>query len=446
MAKRFVILGAGESGIGTAILAQQKGFDVFVSDSKAIVPFYREQLIANGIAFEEGKHTIELILNADEIMKSPGIPEKVEIVKMIRAKGIQICSEIDFASRYTDAFLIGITGSNGKSTTTTLIHHLLVKGGLKAALVGNIGKSFALAVAQGGYDYYVIEVSNFQLDDIHTFRPNIAVLLNITPDHLDRYNYQMAGYVHSKFRITENQTAEDYFIYCADDPVLKEEMPKRTTKAQMIPFSIETEISNGAYLQNETLTFNINQKPNFTMSIYELSLQGKHNQHNSLAAGIAANIVNVRNEIIRESMRDFESLEHRMEPVLTIKGIDFINDSKATNVNSTWYALESINKPVIWIAGGLDKGNDYTVLQSLVKEKVKAIICLGKDNRKIHEAFARYVDMIGNTQSAHEAVMMAYHLGQSGDAVLMSPACASFDLFENYEDRGRQFKAAVRSL
>ncbi len=446
MAKRFVILGAGESGIGTAILAQQKGFDVFVSDSKAIVPFYREQLIANGIAFEEGKHTIELILNADEVMKSPGIPEKVEIVKMIRAKGIQICSEIDFASRYTDAFLIGITGSNGKSTTTTLIHHLLVKGGLKAALVGNIGKSFALAVAQGGYDYYVIEVSNFQLDDIHTFRPNIAVLLNITPDHLDRYNYQMAGYVHSKFRITENQTAEDYFIYCADDPVLKEEMPKRTTKAQMIPFSIETEISNGAYLQNETLTFNINQKPNFTMSIYELSLQGKHNQHNSLAAGIAANIVNVRNEIIRESMRDFESLEHRMEPVLTIKGIDFINDSKATNVNSTWYALESINKPVIWIAGGLDKGNDYTVLQSLVKEKVKAIICLGKDNRKIHEAFARYVDMIGNTQSAHEAVMMAYHLGQSGDAVLMSPACASFDLFENYEDRGRQFKAAVRSL
>lgn len=446
MAKRFVILGAGESGIGTAILAQQKGFDVFVSDSKAIIPFYREQLIANGIAFEEGKHTTELILNADEVMKSPGIPEKVEIVKMIRAKGIQICSEIDFASRYTDAFLIGITGSNGKSTTTTLIHHLLVKGGLKAALVGNIGKSFALAVAQGGYDYYVIEVSNFQLDDIHTFRPNIAVLLNITPDHLDRYNYQMAGYVHSKFRITENQTAEDYFIYCADDPVLKEEMPKRSTKAQMIPFSIETEISNGAYLQNETLTFNINQKPNFTMSIYELSLQGKHNQHNSLAAGIAANIVNVRNEIIRESMRDFENLEHRMEPVLTIKGIDFINDSKATNVNSTWYALESINKPVIWIAGGLDKGNDYTVLQSLVKEKVKAIICLGKDNRKIHEAFARYVDMIGNTQSAHEAVMMAYHLGQSGDAVLMSPACASFDLFENYEDRGRQFKAAVRSL
>ncbi len=444
--KRLVILGCGESGAGTAVLGKQQGYDVFVSDKNPIADKYKQLLNAHQIPFEEGKHTADLLLNADEVMKSPGIPEKVEIVKAIRAKGILVVSEIEFAARYTNAVLIGITGSNGKSTTTTLIHHILVKAGYKAALVGNIGFSFALAVAQGGYDYYVIEISNFQLDDIHNFRPHIAVLLNITPDHLDRYNYEMKNYVHSKFRITENQTEKDYFIWCADNPVLQTEMQQRTLKAQCIPFSLTTAFPIGGSIINEQLTINQPNKPTFTMSIYELALQGKHNQHNSLAAGISANIVDVRNEIIRESMSDFENLEHRMEPVLTIKGIDFVNDSKATNINSTWFALESMTKPVIWIAGGLDKGNDYTVLQSLVKEKVKAIICMGKDNRKIHEAFARYVDMIANTQSADEAVQMAYQLGDKGDVVLLSPACASFDLFENYVDRGNKFKAAVKAL
>jgi UDP-N-acetylmuramoylalanine--D-glutamate ligase len=444
--KRLVILGAGESGVGTAVLGKQQGYDVFVSDKNKIADKYKALLMQHEITFEEGTHTAELILNATEIMKSPGIPEKAEIVKLIRAANITVSSEIEFAARYTNATLIGITGSNGKSTTTTLIHHILIKAGYKAALVGNIGISFALAVANGGYDYYVIEISNFQLDDIHQFRPHIAILLNITPDHLDRYNYEMGRYVNSKFRITENQQADDYFIYCSDDPILKEEIKNRTIKAKCIPFSIYETLEIGATLLNEQLTINQPNKPTFTMPIYKLALQGKHNQHNSLAAGIAANIVDVRNEIIRESLSDFESLEHRLEPVLTIKGMDFINDSKATNINSTWFALESINQPIVWIAGGLDKGNDYTVLQQLVKEKVKAIVCLGKDNRKIHEAFARYVDIIANTQSAEEAVQMAYQLGDKGDAVLLSPACASFDLFDSYVDRGNKFKAAVKQL
>jgi len=444
--KRLVILGAGESGVGTAVLGKQHGYDVFVSDKNKIADKYKALLMQHEITFEEGTHTAELILNATEIMKSPGIPEKAEIVKLIRAANITVSSEIEFAARYTNATLIGITGSNGKSTTTTLIHHILIKAGYKAALVGNIGISFALAVANGGYDYYVIEISNFQLDDIHQFRPHIAILLNITPDHLDRYNYEMGRYVNSKFRITENQQADDYFIYCSDDPILNEEIKNRTIKAKCIPFSIYETLEIGATLLNEQLTINQPNKPTFTMPIYKLALQGKHNQHNSLAAGIAANIVDVRNEIIRESLSDFESLEHRLEPVLTIKGMDFINDSKATNINSTWFALESINQPIVWIAGGLDKGNDYTVLQQLVKEKVKAIVCLGKDNRKIHEAFARYVDIIANTQSAEEAVQMAYQLGDKGDAVLLSPACASFDLFDSYVDRGNKFKAAVKQL
>ncbi|MEY4875268.1 MAG: UDP-N-acetylmuramoyl-L-alanine--D-glutamate ligase [Bacteroidota bacterium] len=447
MGKRLVILGAGESGVGAAILAKQQGYDVFVSDGGAIKENYRIELSVNKIAFEEATHSEEKILNADEVMKSPGIPEKIELIKKIRAKGIHVISEIEFAARYSgSAKLIGITGSNGKSTTTTLIHHILVKAGYKAALVGNIGNSFALEVANGGWDYYVIEISNFQLDDIHEFRPDIALLLNLSEDHLDRYDYQYQKYIDSKFRITMNQTEKDIFIYCADDEVLCKNLEQKKTKAKTIPYSITKELNEGAYIKDNHLTITINQKQSFSMSIYELALQGKHNQQNSLAAGVAANVVDVRNEVVRESLSDFNALEHRMEFVATVRGIDFVNDSKATNINSTWFALESATKPVIWVAGGLDKGNDYTVLLSLVKEKVKAIVCLGKDNRKIHEAFARHVDMIANTQTAEEAVLMAYQLGGQGDMCLLSPACASFDLFENYMDRGTQFKAAVKSL
>jgi UDP-N-acetylmuramoylalanine--D-glutamate ligase len=445
--KRLVILGGGESGAGCAILAKQKGWEVFLSDKNKIADKYKVLLQQHNIEFEEEKHSEEKILNADEVMKSPGIPEKVELIKKIRAKGIHVVSEIEFAARYSgNAKLIGITGSNGKSTTTTLIHHILEKAGYKAALVGNIGNSFALEVANGGWDYYVIEISNFQLDDIHEFRPDVALLLNLSEDHLDRYNYEYQKYIDSKFRITMNQNEDDVFIYCADDEVLCKNLEEKKTKAKTIPFSLNQILEEGAFIKDNHLTITINHKPSFSMSIYELALQGKHNQQNSLAAGIAANVVDVRNEVVRESLSDFNALEHRMEFVATVRGIDFVNDSKATNINSTWYALESATKPVIWIAGGLDKGNDYTVLQSLVKEKVKAIVCLGVDNRKIHEAFARYVDMIANTQTAEEAVLMAYQLGEQGDTCLLSPACASFDLFENYMDRGNQFKAAVKAL
>ena len=447
MRKRLVILGGGESGAGTAILAKQKGFDVFLSDKNKIADKYKVLLQQHNIDFEEEKHSEEKILNADEVMKSPGIPEKVELVKKIRAKGIHVISEIEFAARYSgNAKLIGITGSNGKSTTTTLIHHILVKAGYKAALVGNIGNSFALEVANGGWDYYVIEISNFQLDDIHDFRPDVALLLNLSEDHLDRYNYEYQKYIDSKFRITMNQHSTDVFIYCADDEVLCKNLEQKKTKAKTIPFSLNKILDEGAFIKDNHLTITIKPKQTLIMSIYDLALQGKHNQQNSLAAGIAANVVDVRNEVIKESLSDFNALEHRMEFVATVRGIDFMNDSKATNINSTWYALESATKPVIWIAGGLDKGNDYTVLQSLVKEKVKAIVCLGKDNRKIHEAFARHVDMIANTQTAEEAVLMAYQLGEQGDVCLLSPACASFDLFENYMDRGNQFKRAVKAL
>ncbi len=447
MKKRLVILGGGESGAGTAILAKQKGFDVFLSDKNKIADKYKVLLQQHDIEFEEEKHSEEKILNADEVMKSPGIPEKVELIKKIRAKGIHVISEIEFAARYTgNAKLIGITGSNGKSTTTTLIHHILVKAGYKAALVGNIGNSFALEVANGGWDYYVIEISNFQLDDIHEFRPHVALLLNLSEDHLDRYDYQYQRYIDSKFRITMNQNENDVFIYCADDEVLCKNLEQKKTKAKTIPFSLNKILDEGAFIKDNHLTITIKPKQTLTMSIYDLALQGKHNQQNSLAAGIAANVVDVRNEVIKESLSDFNALEHRMEFVATVRGIDFVNDSKATNINSTWYALESATKPVIWIAGGLDKGNDYTVLLPLVKEKVKAIVCLGKDNRKIHEAFARHVDMIANTQTAEEAVLMAYQLGEQGDVCLLSPACASFDLFENYMDRGNQFKRAVKAL
>lgn len=443
--KKLIVLGAAESGIGAALLAKKHQMNVFVSDNGKIKEDYKKILVEEKISFEEEKHSEEKILSADEIVKSPGIPEKSEMMKKIRAKNISVISEIEFASRFTNGMIIGITGSNGKSTTTALTFHLLEKAGLDVAIVGNIGKSFAKQVAEKDCKYYVCEVSNFQLDDIKNFRPHISILLNITPDHLDSYDYQMEKYIASKFRIAENQTPDDYFIYCLDDEILNENFQKFSIKAKKIPYSIVQETENGGFLNDDQLIISLNQNP-INMSIYELALQGKHNLYNTMAAAIVGRILDLKKEIIRESMSDFQSLEHRMEFVTKVHGIEFINDSKATNVNAVWYALESMQNPVIWIAGGVDKGNDYTIIQPLIKQKVKAIVCLGKDNRKIHEAFSKIVDVIVNTESAEECVKVAYHLGKTGDTVLLSPACASFDLFQNYEDRGRQFKKAVRAL
>ena len=445
MKKRLVILGAGESGVGAAVLGLKQGYDVFVSDKSKIAPKYLTMLDQYEVEYEFGQHTEEKILNADVVMKSPGIPEKVEIVKKIRAKGIQVVSEIEFGARYTDAQIVGITGANGKTTVTSLVYHLLKKGGLNVGLGGNIGKSFALQVATENFDHYVLEISSFQLDDIEKFRPHVAVLTNITPDHLDRYNYELQNYVSSKFNIGKYQTAEDYFIYCTDDEITMQNISKYPTKAKKIPFSYETEVAEGGYTKDGNIIINYKQNQ-FTMSIQELGLRGRHNVFNSLAAGIVANIYGLRKDVIKESLADFKSLEHRLETVAKVRGIEFINDSKATNVNSTWYALESMSKPVIWIAGGIDKGNDYTVLEQLVKKKVKGMICLGADNTKLHSAFGRKVDILINCSNMFDAVKMAYSLGNPGDTVLLSPACASFDLFENYEDRGRKFKDAVIQL
>ena len=439
------ILGAGESGVGAAYLAQQKGFDVFVSDFGAIADNYKQQLVDWKISFEEKQHTEELILNAAEVIKSPGIPDKAPIIKKIKEKGIPVISEIEFAGRYTNAKIIGITGSNGKTTTTSLTYHILKNAGLNVGLAGNIGKSFAYQVATEEFDLYVLELSSFMLDDMFHFKADIAVLLNITPDHLDRYDYKMENYVASKFRVTQNQTADDFFIYCADDPETIKGMVTRSFAAQQLPFSIEKKIEQGAYLEEGNIVINIRQQ-HFTMSITELALQGKHNIYNSMASGITAKVFELRNSSIRESMGDFINIEHRLESVGKISGISFINDSKATNVNSTWYALESMTTDVVLILGGVDKGNDYSMLKDLVKQKVKAIVCLGKDNRRIHDAFEDVVDIIVNTYSAQEAATVSYHLATKGDTVLLSPACASFDLFKNYEDRGRQFKQAVREL
>ena len=445
MSKRIVILGAGESGVGAAILAAAKGFDVFVSDAGAIMDKYKKELTDYSITYEEGKHTEELILNADEVIKSPGIPHKAEMVKKLMQQNTPIISEIEFAWRYTDATIVGITGSNGKSTTTSLTYHILKKGGLNVAMGGNIGKSFARLVAEGTFDYYVLELSSFQLDDCVKFRPHISILLNITPDHLDRYEYVFENYINSKFSITKNQTAEDHFIYCLDDEVMMKHINNYTINANKIPFSISKKVEEGAYLEQNTLIIDL-KKTRVTMETNELSLTGKHNLYNSMAAGIAGRVLEIRKEIVRESLQDFHSLEHRLEFISKVSGVEYINDSKATNVNSTWYALESMSAPVIWIAGGVDKGNDYAVLQDLVRKKVKAIVALGTDNRKIHEAFSKHVDLIINTTSMKEAVKMAQHLANNGEVVLLSPACASFDLFQNYEDRGRQFKEAVREL
>lgn len=445
MKQRLVILGAGESGVGTAVLGLKQGYEVFVSDKGKIADKYARELEKHGVVYESGQHTEEKILNADVVMKSPGIPEKAEMVKKLRAKGVKIVSEIEFASWFTNAQIVGITGANGKTTTTALTYHILKSGGLNVGLGGNIGKSFAYQVATENYDYYVLEISSFQLDDIEKFCPNVAVLTNITPDHLDRYHYQLQNYVASKFNITKNQTAADYFIYCADDEITMQNMEKYPTQAKKIPFAYDREFAEGGFVKNNTIIINLNQNQ-FTMSIQELGLSGRHNVYNSLAAGIVANIYGLRKEQIRESLSNMKSLEHRMETVAKVRNIEFINDSKATNVNSTWYALESMTKPVIWIAGGIDKGNDYSVLQPLVKNKVRAMICLGLDNTKLHSAFGRCVDILVNVTNMTDAVRMAYNLGNPGDVVLLSPACASFDLFENYEDRGNKFKEAVIQL
>ncbi len=447
---RLVILGGGESGVGTAVLALQKGFDVFLSDKGKIKDKYKDVLSTYGIKWEEGQHTVELILNADEVVKSPGIPDKAELIKELHKKNIPVISEIEFAGRYTKAKTICITGSNGKTTTTLLTYHILKNAGVKALLAGNVGKSFAMQVAEedtNEVEYYVLELSSFQLDGMYNFRANIAILLNITPDHLDRYNYEMQNYVDSKFRIIQNQTEEDAFIYCMDDEVIKRELPKKNIKAQQYPISIQQQVERGACLiENNQLTININNTNPLIMTIQELALQGKHNLYNSMASGVAAKLVGIRKNAIRESLSDFHNIEHRLEVIGNVHGIEFINDSKATNVNSTWYALESMNNPVILILGGVDKGNDYSILTDLVKQKVKAIICLGTDNAKIVRAFKGVVDTIVEANSAKSAVDQAYKLGKKGDTVLLSPACASFDLFEDYEDRGIQFKEAVRCL
>jgi UDP-N-acetylmuramoylalanine--D-glutamate ligase len=442
---RIVILGAAESGVGAAVLASKKGFDVFVSDQGIIKEDFKRLLIKHSISFEEGQHTESRILEANEIIKSPGIPEKAPLIKKIRSAKIPVISEIEFAGRYTSAKMIGITGTNGKTTTTMLIYHILQKAGLNVGLGGNIGKSFALQVAEYDYDYYVLELSSFQLDDTYHFKCDVAVLTNITPDHLDRYNYELKNYVMSKFRILQNQTSSDAFIYCADDPITAEYLPSVQIKAQAYPISIKKVLEEGAWVDEKQIHFLTNNKHD-NMLIHELALQGKHNLYNSMAAGIAARVLDIRKEVIRESLSDFRNVEHRLEFVSTVHGIEFVNDSKATNINSTWYALESFNQPVILILGGVDKGNDYAVLEDLIKEKVKAIICLGTDNKKILKAFKNIVPTIVETKTAEEAVKAGYELGKKGDVVLLSPACASFDLFENYEDRGRQFKNAVKGL
>ena len=446
MSKRFVILGAGESGIGAAILASRQGYDVFVSDGGPIKDNYRKDLEEHRIPFEDGGHSEEKILNAAEVMKSPGIPEKNDLVQAIRKKGIPVISEIELAYRFKGSSkIIGITGSNGKTTTTALTYHICKHAGLDCALVGNIGYSFARQVAEQPKEWYVAEISSFQLDDIEAFRPDVAILTNITEDHLDRYDYKFENYINSKFRITLNQTGTDYFIYCEDDPVTMQYIHQYTIHSNPLPFTMNRELLRGAFIRQGQMNITTGEEK-MQMSIYDFALKGKHNQYNTMAAGITAFTLGIRKEKIREAIQSFEALEHRMEHVNTIRGVEFINDSKATNVNSTWYALESMEKPTILILGGIDKGNDYSLIRDLVKEKVKAIVCLGVDNRKIHEAFMNDVPLIVNTASADEAVKAAFHFANKGDVVLLSPACASFDLFKNYEDRGEQFKKAVRDL
>jgi UDP-N-acetylmuramoylalanine--D-glutamate ligase len=443
--KNIAILGAGESGVGAAVLAKKQGFSVFVSDFGKIKEKYKAVLEAEKIEWEEGTHTFDRVLGATEILKSPGIPDTVEIVKQAQEKSIPVISEIEFAGRYTNATLIGITGSNGKTTTTMLTYHILKKAGLNVGVAGNVGDSCAYQVATKDYEYYVLELSSFQLDGIKDFRTDVSILLNITPDHLDRYEYKFENYIDSKFRITMNQTEEDVFIFCKDDEAISTTLPNKKIRAKQIPFSIKEILEEGAYLNsNEEIVFNHINHPQ-TMSIHDLALNGKHNIYNSMAAGIASKVLDLRKEIVRESLTDFQNVAHRLEHICYVNGIEFINDSKATNVNAVWYALESINKPIVWIAGGVDKGNDYEELLELVKHKVKALVCMGVDNSKLVEAFGDVVDVY-ETSSAREAVKLSYKLASKEELVLLSPACASFDLYDNYEERGLEFRKAVREL
>lgn len=442
---RLVVLGGGESGIGTAILGKKKGYDVFVSDFGKIKNNYKEVLALNDLNWEEEKHTEELILNADVVMKSPGIPDKSPIVKALKKKGIPVISEIEFASEFTDVETIGITGSNGKTTTTMLTHHLLKQGSLNVGLAGNIGKSFAWQIAENKHEGYVLELSSFQLDGIKNYRPHIAVITNISPDHLDRYDYKYELYIEAKFRITMNQEKSDFLVYDADDEIISKWLENNTIKAKKIPFSLTRVVEGGIYVKNDTIISNITNEE-FIMPINELSLEGKHNVKNAMAATAVAQLMRIRKETIRESLSNFQGVEHRLEKVLKIQNVQYINDSKATNTNATFFALDSMNTPTVWIVGGVDKGNDYDELMSLVREKVKAIVCLGVDNGKIINAFENVVDVMVETTSMQEAVKIAQKLAEKGDTVLLSPACASFDLFESYEDRGKQFKIAVQNL
>ena len=445
MSKRLVILGGGESGVGAAILAKKEGFDVFVSDRGEIKEKYKSVLENIDVDWEEGKHTEDRILNAGEVIKSPGIPATAPLIVKLIGNGIKVISEIEFAGRYTNAKIIGITGSNGKTTTAMLTYYILKNAGLHVGLAGNIGDSLAKQVAEGDKEVYVLELSSFQLDGMFDFKVDIAMILNITPDHLDRYGNKFENYAESKFRILQNQTKDDRIIYCYDDDVVRKELENKKYKGVKHPFSIKTVTSDGGYINKENLIVNTNNKL-FEMKITELALQGKHNLYNSMASGIAGRVLDLKKDVIRESLTDFKNVEHRLEEVGKVHGITFVNDSKATNVNSTWYALESYRQPIVWIVGGVDKGNDYEMLKELVTDRVKAIVCLGKDNHKIHDAFGDIIEDIISTESAQDAVNMAYQLSQKGDTVLLSPACASFDLFDNYEDRGHQFKKAVKAL
>jgi len=439
MAKRIVVLGAGISGVGAAVLAKQKGFDVFVSDKGTITDENKAALLNNEIEWEEQKHTLEHILNADEVIKSPGIPDGIDLIQQLITKEIPVISEVEFAFRYTKAKITAITGSNGKTTTTLLLGHVLKSAGYDVLIAGNVGVGFALSIAEREYDYIVLELSSFQLDGIKQFRSDVAILLNITPDHLDRYDCKLENYAASKFRITKNQTAQDALIYNADDALLN----ALKTKAKRLPISLQTQQKEGGFYNNNEITINLN---NNTMTMQELALQGKHNIFNSMAAAMAARVFEVKDTVVRQAMIDFQNIEHRLEYVLTVHGIDFINDSKATNVNACWYALESMTKKVVWIVGGVDKGNDYTELVNMADEKVRAIICLGENNEHIINAFKGKVDAIVQASNMQEAVTQSYTLANKEDVVLLSPACASFDLFANYEDRGFQFKKEVRNL